>query len=155
MAKELEMTKQGTAELYDSDFFEWTQRSAELIRHGRLSEADLEHIAEEIEDMGKLDRREVESRLAVLIAHLLKWQLQPERRSPSWRATIVEQRQQLSLVLRDSPSLSRVAREQLPSIYEGAVSIAAAETRMEASRFPVPCPYALNSILDGNFFPGS
>lgn len=92
MSKELTITRQDVAALYDSDFFEWTQLSAELIRRGRLNEADLEHIAEEIEDMGKRDRREVRSRLIVLIAHLLTWQHQPERRSQSWRESIVEQR---------------------------------------------------------------
>ncbi|MBI3698676.1 MAG: DUF29 family protein, partial [Acidobacteria bacterium] len=64
-------------DLYDLDFFEWTARNAELLREGRFTEADMEHIAEELEDMGKRDRRELESRLELLLEHLLKWQMQP------------------------------------------------------------------------------
>ena len=70
--------------LYDEDFFEWTRRTAELLRAGRLDQADIEHIAEEIEDMGKRDLKELNSRVQVLVAHLLKWQFQPEKRSRSW-----------------------------------------------------------------------
>jgi len=153
MAKEAEMTRQGMAELYDSDFFEWTQRSAELIRQGRLSEADLEHIAEEIEDMGKRDRREVRSRLIVLIEHLLKWQLQPERRSPSWRDTIVEQRIQLRLVYEDSPSLRGLAEDELTQIYARAVRKAVSETGVAPDKFPSRCPYTEDQILELSFLP--
>jgi hypothetical protein len=153
MAKELEITKQDVVDLYDSDFFEWTQRSAELIRQGRFSEADLEHIAEEIEDMGKRDRREVRSRLIVLIAHLLKWQLQPERRGPSWRETINEQRLQVSLVLDDSPSLRRAVNEELRLVYARAVRKARSETGLAADRFPSQCPYSEEDLLEGSFLP--
>ena len=76
------------AEVYDADFYEWTVRNTELLRAGRASEADLEHIAEEIEDIGQNQRRQLVSRLVILIAHLLKWQVQPERRSRSWTLTI-------------------------------------------------------------------
>src|SRR5437870_763484 len=94
---------------YDLDFFQRTQSTAELIRQGRLNEVDLEHVADEIADMGKRDHREVRSRLIVLIMHLSKWQVQPElRQASSWRSTIIEQRRQLTLVLKDSPSLSRI-----------------------------------------------
>jgi hypothetical protein len=147
------MTKQDLAVLYDSDFFEWTQHSAELIRQGRLNEADLEHIAEEIEDMGKRDRREVRSRLIVLIAHLLKWQLQPERRTPSWRGTIIEQRQQLDLVFQDSPSLVDLAEHELPLIYTRAARRALAETGLASDRLPPECPYSETEILDSRFLP--
>jgi hypothetical protein len=107
---------------YDADFFQWTQSTAEMIRQGRLAEVDLEHVAEEIEDMGKRDRREVRSRFGVLIMHLLKWQLQPELHGGStWRSTIVEQRKQLRLVVEDSPSLGRILREELPALFRSAV----------------------------------
>src|SRR5271170_2694515 len=103
---------------YDADFFQWTQSTAEMIRQGRLAEVDLEHVAEEIEDMGKRDRREVRSRLIVLVMHLLKWELQPDLRAASWRSTIVEQRTQIELILEDSPSLRRVPVEELSATYK-------------------------------------
>jgi hypothetical protein len=153
MAKQLEMTKQDVAALYDSDFFEWTQRCAELIRQGRLNQADLGHVAAEIEDLGNGDRREVRSRLIVLIAHLLKWQLQPERRSPSWRETIFEQRLQVGLVLDDSPSLHGALGQDLRLVYTRAVRKARSETELPGSRFSAQCPYSESEILDFGFLP--
>jgi Domain of unknown function DUF29 len=139
---------------YDADFFQWTQSTAELIRQGRLAEVDLEHVAEEIEDMGKRDRREVRSRFSVLIMHLLKWQLQPKLRERStWRATIREQRKQLRLVLADSPSLGRIPKEELPALYRSAVEDAVEETGLRADHFPSSCPYTVEQTLDGAFFP--
>jgi len=142
------------ASSYDTDFFEWTQETAELIRSGRLDEVDLEHVAEEIEDMGKRDRREVRSRLRVLIMHLLKWQVQPNHRSrPSWRATIDEQRNQLRLVLDDSPSLVRFVETQLASIYPEAARKAMNETGLAEGAFPELCPYSAEEILRRDFLP--
>src|SRR5947208_12657968 len=94
-----------TADLYDKDFAEWTRHNAELLRSGRVTEADLEHIAEEIEDMGKRERRELLSRLTVLIVHMLKWNVQPDRRSRSWEGTIRVQRKDLAKLLSQNPSL--------------------------------------------------
>ena len=82
-------------DLYDQDFFEWKVRNAELLRAGRFEEIDVEHIAGEIEDMGKGEQRELESRLVVLLAHLLKWRAQPERRRSSWRPTTNTQRREI------------------------------------------------------------
>ena len=139
---------------YDADFFQWTQTTAEMIRQGRLAEVDLEHVAEEIEDMGKRDRREVRSRFGVLIMHLLKWQIQPELRAGStWRSTIAEQRKQLRLVVEDSPSLRRILRDELPKLYKSAVTDAVEEAGLSDDRFPSVCPYTAEQILDGEFFP--
>ncbi len=93
------------AALYDADFFKWTQRTAQRLRQRDFDEVDIEHAAEEIEDMGKRERRELSSRMEVLLGHLLKWKLQPHKRSNSWRATIVTQRQEIAAGLKDSPSL--------------------------------------------------
>jgi hypothetical protein len=103
------------ADLYDRDFYEWTVRNAELLRSGRATEADLEHIAEEIEDMGKREQRELYSRLKVLIAHLLKWQVQPDRRGSSWESTILVQRRDLKRLLAQNPSL----KPHLAELTEG------------------------------------
>jgi hypothetical protein len=139
---------------YDTDFYEWCLENAALIRAGRIDEVDLEHVAEEIEDMGKRDKREVQSRLAVLIMHLLKWQAQPERRAkPSWVATIKEQRHRLMRVVSDSPSLVRICQGELPTIYPDAVRMAIRETRLDRASFPKECPFTAEQILQDDFFP--
>jgi hypothetical protein len=138
---------------YDADFFRWTQSTAEMIRQGRLAEVDLEHVAEEIEDMGKRDRREVRSRLIVLVMHLLKWEFQPELRTASWRSTIGEQRMQIELIILDSPSLHRLPSDELAATYTHAVERAIAQTGLDGDRFPQSCPYTAEQILDGGFFP--
>src|SRR5258708_37402713 len=94
-----------TTQLYDRDFFEWTQCNAALLRSGRFDQADIEHIAEEIEDMGKREYRELGSRLEVLLQHLLKWQAQPNLRTRGWGSTIKVQRIDIPKLLRGRPSL--------------------------------------------------
>ena len=139
--------------LYDQDFFEWTVRNAELLRAGRLGEADLEHIAEEIEDRGKSERRELESRLRVLLSHLLKWKFQASGRGRSWRATIRVQRHDVSRLLRQMPSLRPYLRDQLAEVYPVAVEGAIAETDLPNEVFPPACPFSFDQILDADFFP--
>jgi hypothetical protein len=135
--------------LYDVDFFEWTQRNAALLRSGAVQEADLEHIAEEIEDMGKRDRRAVWNRTRVLLNHLLKCVCRPERRSASLERSIDEQRHRLELILRDSPSLQRFVRESLSEIYCDAAASASREMRR-----PVGIEqWTLEQILDPSFLP--
>jgi hypothetical protein len=126
----MKTTSKEAGKLYDEDFFEWTQRTAELIREGRFSEVDREHLAEEIADMGKRDRRELRSRTVRLIQHLLKWKYQPKRRCNSWLATIGEQRRRLLLLLEDSPSLRRVLEDDLGLLYSQAVRAALQEMRL-------------------------
>jgi len=145
-----------TKDLYDQDFFEWTVRNAELLRGGRLDEADLEHIAEEIEDMGKREQHQLESRLAVLITHLLKWQIQPERRgSSSWAATIEVQRLRLARLLKKMPSLQRALDEAVSEAYPEARVKAAAETEHPKSSFSETCPFTPTQILNPDFYPSS
>ncbi len=140
--------------LYGEDFFRWTKETAELIRQPRFDEVDLEHVAEEIEDMGKRDHREVRSRLIVLLMHLLKWQLQPELREKStWVNTINEQRAELDLVLEDSPSLRHIPGKQLPVIYRNAVERAIRDTGLSRKLSPSDCPYTPEQILDYGFLP--
>jgi len=139
--------------LYDQDFAVWTQQTARLLRAGRFTEIDIESLAEEVEDMGKRDRDEAHSRLRVLLAHLLKWQQQPEKRSRSWRSTIATQRVELGQVFRRSPSMMRVLDESLAEIYFDAVEQAAIETGLPADSFPRDCPFSVQQILD-RAFPG-
>ncbi|MBZ5724424.1 MAG: DUF29 domain-containing protein [Acidobacteriia bacterium] len=142
-----------SAELYDRDFYEWTRRNAELLRAGRAGEADLEHIAEEIEDMGQRERRELLSRLGILIAHLLKWKVQAGRRSRSWELTIRVQRKDLARLLSRNPSLQSGLAEDLAEAYERAVVDAMTETNHPESDFPGTCPYTLDVLLDPDFLP--
>src|SRR5215472_4076548 len=113
-------------ELYDLDFFEWTQKNAELLRQGCLDSADILHIAEELADMGKRDQREVESYLKRLIMHFLKWQFQSSQRSASWRASIADSRAELDLIFNQSPSLRRLGEATLARTYKRAVKQAVA-----------------------------
>lgn len=138
---------------YEKDFYAWALHSAELIRQGKLAEVDLEHIAEEIESMGKSDKRELVSRFAVLLAHLLKWQFQPERRGNSWKYTIKTQRFEVTELLDDSPSLKYELDKQLEHAYEKALLLAVNETGLSQDTFPDSCPFSLEQSLDSNFFP--
>ena len=101
---------------------------SKLLRAGKLAEADIEHIAEEIETMGRTEKRELISRLSVLLLHLLKWRYQPERRSPSWEASIRVQRNRLADHLDDNPSLKPLLPQALASAYRDAALEAVAET---------------------------
>lgn len=91
--------------LYDSDFYAWADEQATLLREGKLAQADIEHIAQEIESMGKTEKRELASRLKILILHLLKWRFQPLKRTASSEVSITVQRHELEDHLADNPSL--------------------------------------------------
>jgi hypothetical protein len=141
------------AELYEKDFYEWTVRNASLLRSGRAAEADLAHIAEEIEDMGKRERRELLNRLSILIAHLLKWKIQTDRRSRSWELTVRVQRKDIAKLIAENPSLQPYLLESLPEAYEHAIVEAVTETGRPESDFPSTCPFTLEVILDLDFLP--
>ena len=138
---------------YDEDFYAWTVEQAGLLRSGQLSLADIENIAEEIESLGRSDRRALDSRLSVLIAHLLKWQAQPRLRSPSWRGTLREQRRQIRKLLRESPSLRTVVDQLLGEAYVEARDKASDETGLEETAFPADCPFTPEQILSEDFLP--
>jgi len=139
--------------LYDQDFHAWLTHNAHLAREGRPDQLDLKHLAEELEAMSKSELRALESRLAVLLAHLLKWEYQPSHRTKSWERTLIEQRKRIARLLRDSPSLKPKLDESLPDAYESATRWAADETGMDESDFPATCPYRIEQILDKRFLP--
>ncbi len=158
--QQMERVERGKAEApsseaqHNKDFYRWTQETAELIRQRRFDEVDLEHVAEEIHDMGLRDHREVRSRSTVLLMLLLKWQVQPDgRENSSWLAKIGEQRMELALVLDDSPSLRRVPMEKLTAIYGKAVDGVVRETHLSSKVFPSNGPYTADQILDDDFLP--
>ncbi len=137
-------------QLYESDETAWLEAMADLIQHGRLADLDYPHLQEYLVDMARRDRREVESRLATLLTHVLKWVHQPDHRSRSWRATIIEQRQELS-GLASGGVLRNHAEAVLASAYAKAVERAAAETGLAAETFPGACPYTLEQVLSPDF----
>lgn len=139
--------------LYDRDFHAWASEQAALLRERRLGEADIEHIAEEIESMGKTERRELVSRLRVLLLHLLKWQLQPAGRCSSWRTSVIVQRNDLADHLDDNPSLRAFLPEALSKAYRNARLEAAEETKLPLSTFPSDCPYSIDEIASAEFWP--
>jgi hypothetical protein len=138
---------------YEEDFFAWTEDQARLLRSGDLSLVDVENLAEEIESMGRSDRREVESRLVILLAHLLKWQVQTEFQSRSWSSTIRTQRHDIEAVLADSPSLRPVVDQPRPALYERARRKAADETGISETNFPAVCPFTPTQIMAEDFLP--
>lgn len=139
--------------LYDTDFYVWTQEQARFLLDRRWQDLDLENLVEEIESVGRSNKREIESRLTVLIAHLLKWKYQPYWRSPGWTGTIVEQRHHLRMIVRDSPSLRGYPAEVFFDQYLGARLRAAKETGIDFTLFPEACPFTVDQALDDDFMP--
>ena len=139
--------------LYDQDFYAWANEQAELLRAGNLSAADIEHIAEEIESMGKTEKRELVSRLTVLLLHLLKWRYQPNLQGPSWRTTIVNQRFDIVDHLDDNPSLKSLLAEAMTRAYRKAIRDAGLETGLPEATFPTTCPWTFEQIMDETFWP--
>ncbi len=138
---------------YDTDFYAWTQEQARLLRTGRFDALDLTHLIEEIEDLGKREKRSLSSHLAVLLGHLLKWQYQPDYpHKKSWRATINTQRRAVAKLLRDNPSLHSQLAEFIADAYPDGVDLAVAETPHDYDIFPENCPWTPEQIL-GNFWP--
>ena len=142
-----------SATLYEHDFYAWANEQAALLRAGNLSAADIEHIAEEIESMGKTEKRELVSRLAILLCHLLKWRYQPERRGASWQATIRIQRRDLTHHLIDNPSLKSLRAPAIEDAYGNAVIEASAETGLCEETFPAACPWSFEQLMDEGFWP--
>lgn len=139
--------------LYEQDLYAWAVHSARLVREGRFGELDAAHLAEELESMGKSELRALERRLAVLLAHLLKWEHQPDQRSKSWRRTIIEQRKRIERLLGDSPSLRTKLPTLLPDAYDSALRWAADESSLDEADFPQTCRYALERVLDLDYYP--
>lgn len=138
---------------YEKDFYAWTIHNAQLLRKRKLSEIDIENIAEEIESMGKSEKRELINRLIVLMAHLLKWKLQKVRRSKSWTITIKNQRVELNDLLEESPSLKKEMEEKFKHAYERAIGMAAEQTGIDEETFPKKPPFTLKECLKSSYLP--
>ncbi len=138
---------------YQKDFYSWTCEQAELLKAGRFNELDVFNLVEEIETMGRSEKRELQSRLMVLLVHLLKWQYQPARRGRSWILTIKGQRINLEDVINDNPGLKPQLLDLLSNAYRLAIVEASKQTMLEESIFPVKCPWTLDQIRDEGYFP--
>ena len=138
---------------YEKDIVAWANEQASFIRAGRFDLLDLANIAEEIEDVGKSEKRALTSRMAILLAHLLKWQFQAGRRGASWQLTIKEQRKEIFYDLKQTPSLKPLLNdaEWLEMVWGKARGIAASETGLDT--FPESCTWTPEQILDQTFFP--
>lgn len=141
------------ASLYDTDFHAWANEQAALLRAGRLSEADIENIAEEIESMGRSEKRELVSRLTVLLLHLLKWRYQPGFRGNSWRLSIQEQRYKVDDHLEENPSLKAQLNEAMRSAYRSSRFEAARETGRDLETFPADNPFTFDQAMNPGFWP--
>lgn len=140
---------------YETDVVAWASEQAQLIRAGQFDQLDLKHLAEEIEDVGKSEQRELASRVAVLLAHLLKWKHQPSKRSKSWAFTIRTQRKEVCYLLKEAPSLKTKFADALwlDIVWAKAKGIAESETGLDLDTFPDTCEWLITDVLAENWLP--
>ncbi|MBW4471244.1 MAG: DUF29 domain-containing protein [Stenomitos rutilans HA7619-LM2] len=150
MTTELEERRKN---LYETDFVKWIETTAEQLKTQDYTNVDWENLIDEIEAMGRSERRSLTSNLVVVLLHLLKWQYQPERRIGSWKGSIVEHRQRIQNELKDSPSLKPYLEQIFAECYINAVERAIAETDLPAETFPRSCLYSISATLDSHYLP--
>jgi hypothetical protein len=140
---------------YETDFAVWAEHQARMVQVGMWEALDQEHLVEELEALSRSEHSELESRLEVLITHLLKWQFDVASLNPRrlWRATIREQRHRLTRLLQRNPSLRPTLPDVLHQNYPHARLIALDETDLPDSLLPATCPWSMQQILDENFVP--
>ncbi|MGB5961001.1 MAG: DUF29 domain-containing protein [Coleofasciculaceae cyanobacterium] len=150
MTPSLPLTTNNLSTLYEQDYYLWLEATAQILRQGQLSALDVANLLEEIEDMGKSEKRAVYSNLKILLLHILKYSYQLEKRSNSWSASIVEHRQRIKKALKESPSLQPYFAEIFNECYQEARELAAAETGMAIEEFPVESLFTAEETLDFN-----
>lgn len=139
--------------LYETDFYAWALKNAELMKSGRFDELDRDNLIEEIESMGVSEKRALESCLTQLMLHLLKWQFQPQKKGRSWEVSIYKQRIALKKILRNNPSLKYEYNERVQECYDDARCLAAVETGLPLATFSEECPYSIEQLADFEFLP--
>jgi hypothetical protein len=142
-----------TANFYEQDYYLWLQHTLKLLRENQLSELDIPHLIEEMEDMGRSEKRAVESNLVVILMHLLKYQYQPQKRSNSWKASIREHRRRLRKLFKDSPSLKPYFQEVFQECYQDAREQASDETGLSLERFPIESPFTPEDTINREYLP--
>jgi hypothetical protein len=148
MTSMLPATAQSLSVLYDQDYCLWLETTANLLKNERFCVLDIPNLLEEIEDIGRSERRALYSNLKIVLMHLLKSKYQPEKLTNSWTVTIVEHRQRLKKALKESPSLNPYLNEILQDCYQDARELAAAETGLDINRFPSESPFTAVEILE-------
>ncbi len=138
---------------YETDYLAWLDATIDNLRDRRYEQVDWANLIEELEDMGRSERRRLQSNTIVVLLHLLKWQYQPQARTGSWEASIIEHRRRVREALHTSPSLQPYLHKILAECYFEAVKQAKAETRLPLATFPEACPYTIANLLDDNFYP--
>ncbi len=144
-------TNQNQETLYEQDYYRWLTQTANLLKLKDFTKLDLENLIEEIESLGKSEKRAIKSNLIVVILHLLKWQYQSPKRSNSWKSSIREHRRRIEELLIDSPSLKNYLSEIFTSCYVAAKKQASDETGLSITFFPEECPFTLEESLDEDF----
>ena len=139
--------------LYEQDYYQWLTTTAQKLRQGKLAEVDVVNLIEEIEDIGRSEKKAVRSNLRILLMHLLKYKYQPEKRTNSWLFTIVEHRKRLQESFKDSPSLKPYFSEVFDECYQDAIDLAAAETGFPRETFPNQSPFTPTETLDPDYLP--
>ena len=142
-----------TTNLYDRDYYLWLKHTAQLIKEGKFSELDTANLIEEIEDMGRSEKRAVKSNLVILLLHLLKYKYQPAKRTNSWKASIREHRRRLRDDFKVSPSLKRYFEEVFDECYQDGRELAADETGLPIHTFPTKSPFTPSEALNPDYLP--
>jgi hypothetical protein len=138
---------------YDDDFLSWTQEQAHYLRAGLFGAVDVNHVAEELEDLGNEQIHAVQSHLTNLLMHVLKWHYQPTHQTRSWRVSIRNARIEIRKRMRRSPRLVHDIERLFPEAYEDARKLAGDETGLAIETFPNTCPWELHQMLDEDFWP--
>lgn len=142
--------------LYEEDFYGWLQETVNFLKQRRFQELDLDNLIEEIETMGRSEKRELESRLTRIIEHLLKliyWKAEKEYNAQGWRITIIEQRRQIQRLLKDSPSLKRLLSETWLDCYQAAREDTLNKYQLPSELLPIEAPFSLEEILNSDYLP--
>jgi len=137
--------------LYEIDFYAWTQQQSELLVLGKWEDLDIKNLVEEIESLGKQQKQELRNRLGVLIGHILKWEYQLSFRSKSWRVTIREQRRRIKEHLLENPSLKSYLDRAVVEAYQDGIDLVLKETPLEEKDLPIDCIYTIEQLFDVGF----
>lgn len=139
--------------LYDRDFYLWLETTANLLKNRQIDRIDYENLIEEIEAMGRSEKAAIESNLRILLMHLLKWKYQPQKRTNSWKFSIIEHSLRINKAFKDSPSLRRYFNEVFEETYQDARLLASGETGLQKETFPQICPFKREDILNPEYLP--
>lgn len=152
-ADQFNFSKNNNSNLYNQDYYLWLENTVKLLLNEKFSEININYLIEELEDMGRSEKRAVSSNLRILLMHLLKYKYQPKKRSNSWLFTIVEHRKRLKVLFKNSPSLKNYYYAVFSETYQDAKDLASAETSLSINNFPDSSPFTPEDVLNENYLP--